>query len=235
MSAPTSPFGVPELPAGARPSGAAPYWLPGAQIWWRYWPRAIRPMRVVRDDADGLVGWLAPRAPLLRTVLADGRDLRSLPIGRARFTASRAVRRDVWRGPGILKVAPTGVPWSVWLFWDATGAFRNWYVNLERVHMRDDQNVYTRDHVLDVVVRPDRSVTWKDDDELAAAVDAGRFTAGQAEEFRSHAREVEALVARWGSPFCDGWESWRPDSAWSVGSLPPDADADATFGHGQQS
>jgi len=221
MSAPTSPGEVPDLPEDSRPSGGPPYWQPGRQVWWRYWPRAVRPMTVVRDDADGLVAWLAPETPVLRSVLADGRDLRAIPVGPARFTMPRAVRRDVWRGTGILKVAPTGVPWSVWLFWDADGTFRNWYVNLEQVHVRDDHSVYTRDHVLDVVVHPDRTVARKDEDELAAAVDAGRFSADQAASFEAHAHEVERLVARWGRPFCDGWEDWRPDPGWPVGTLPP--------------
>ena len=80
-------------------------------------------MRVVRDDADGLVAWLAPGTPLLRPVLADGRELRSVPVAE-RFDVDRhgrANRLDSWHGHGILKVAPAGVPWSVWLFRERRG------------------------------------------------------------------------------------------------------------------
>lgn len=179
-------------------------------------------MTVVRDDADVLVAWLAPGTPVLRPVLPDGRELRSVPAEEM-FRAERAQRLDRWKGQGVLKIAPTGVPWSVWCFWKQDWSFRGWYVNLEDVHRRDGEAVATQDHVLDVWVEPDRSVRWKDEDELEAAVIAGRYTAQQAMLFRSDARKVEALVAGWGSPFSDGWESWRPDQLWPVPQLPPDS------------
>lgn len=253
MSAPTSGTPATDLSPDLRPSGSPPYWKPGEQIWWHYLrPRSgrpdasaaapiasgptgssrhgssavIRPVTVVRDDADGLVAWLAPQTPVLRPVLADGSDLRSIPVGPERFRAPRAVKRDVWHGGGILKVAPTGVPWSAWVFWNADGSHRNWYVNLEQVHLRDDKNVYTQDHTLDLVITPDRQVIWKDEDELAAAIEAGRFTPEDAARFEADARAVEKLVARWASPFCDGWENWRPDPSWPVPDLPAGCTAD---------
>ncbi len=221
--------------AGMRPSGPPPYWQPGTHIWWHYrrrtWlpghPETVRPMTVVRDDADGLVAWLAPGTPVLRPVLTDGRDLRAVHVDDwYRVRDDRALKQDAWRGPGILKVAPTGVPWSVWLFWLPDGTFRNWYVNLEDVHVRDELRVVTQDHVLDVVVQPDRSVRWKDEDELAAAVRWGRYDAADAKEFEKDARAVEEVVARWDSPFRDGWEDWQPDPHWPLPALPPGVQAD---------
>lgn len=176
-------------------------------------------MTVVRDDPVGLVSWLAPGTPLLRPVLPDGRELRSVPAVEM-FRAERALRRDRWQGTGVLKVAPAGAPWSVWHFWDDDWSFRGWYVNLEDVHQRDDVSVATQDHVLDLWVEPDRSVRWKDEDELEAAVTAGRYTAADAAQFRADARAVEEIVAAWGPPFCDEWEHWRPDQSWPVPELP---------------
>ena len=207
-------------------SGSA-YWQPGETILWRYTrPRhpseSLRPMRVVRDDSDGLVAWLAPGTPLLRPVLADGRELRSAPVAE-RFDVDRhgrANRLDSWHGHGILKVAPTGVPWSVWLFWNDEG-FRGWYVNLESVHEREGHQVLTQDHVLDVVVTPDRRAERKDEDELAAAVAAGRFTAAEAAAIEGDAAAVEDDVRRCGPPFCAGWESWAADPTWPLPELPP--------------
>jgi hypothetical protein len=69
-------------------------------------------------------------------------------------------------------------------------------------------------------------VRWKDEDELEAAVMAGRYSAADAERFRSDARSVEEIVRAWGSPFSDGWERWRPDPSWAVPELPPDASWD---------
>jgi hypothetical protein len=212
-------------------------WAPGETVIWRYarpghTSESVRPMRVVRDDSHGLAAWLPAGTPLLRPVLADGGDLRSVPVAE-RFDVDRhgrANRLDTWRGHGILKVAPMGVPWSVWLFWGDGGDFRGWYVNLESVHERRDHEVLTEDHVLDVVVHPDRTVARKDEDELAAAVRAGRFTATEAAAIEDDAATVEDLVHRWGSPFSDGWELWRPDTSWPVPVLPADYLGQAAFG-----
>jgi uncharacterized protein DUF402 len=202
------------------------YWSAGETVLWRYTrPRhpseSVRPVRVVRDDADGLVAWLAPATPLLRPVLADGRDLRAVPLAE-RFDVDRhgrANRLDRWHGRGILKVAPAGVPWSVWLFWGEAG-FSGWYVNLEAVHQRGDHEVVTQDHVLDVEVQADRTISRKDEDELAVAVANGRFTAAEARQIEADADAVETVVREWGPPFCDGWERWAPDPAWPAPSLP---------------
>ena len=88
------------------PVSAPAYWAPGETILWRYTnPRhpneTVRPVRVVRDDADGLVAWLAAGTPLLRPVLADGSDLRAVPVAE-RFDADRhgrANRLDVLARP----------------------------------------------------------------------------------------------------------------------------------------
>lgn len=213
-----------------RPSGKPPFWEPGTPILWRYrrivpgytGPETTRPVTVVRDDPDGLVAWLAPGTIMLRPVLPDGDELRSVPPVEM-FRAGRAVRRDHWRGTGILMIAPTGLPWSVWHFWRRNWDFDGWYVNLEDAHQRDSMSVATQDHVLDLQVAPDRSVRWKDEDELQAAVVAGRYSAADAERFRRDAKAVEEIVQTWGAPFCDGWEAWRPDPSWPVPELPTDA------------
>jgi len=188
-------------------------------------------MRVVRDDAAGLVAWLAPGTPVLRPTLADGRELRSTPLAE-RFDDvrhGRATRLDRWHGPGILKVAPTDAPWSVWLFWGDSWEFRGWYVNLEDPHERIDDVVVTRDQILDVVVLPDRTTQRKDEDELGSAVASGRYSAAAAERFRGNAAAAEDVVRRWGSPFCDRWEDWRPDPEWPTPQLPAELIAAATF------
>lgn len=110
-------------------AGATEYWEPGTTIEWVYEGNRlhpdkpnVRPMTVVRDDADGLVAWLAPGTPLLKPVLVDGRELRSAgALGM--FTAQRALKLDVWHGTGILKVSPPGKPWSVCTSGARTGPF----------------------------------------------------------------------------------------------------------------
>lgn len=161
------------------------------------------------------MAWLAAGMPVLRPVLPNGSELRSVGAEEM-FNAGRAALRDRWRGPGILKVAPTGMPWSVLIFSDPRG----WYVNLEDIHQRTADAVYTQDHVLDLWVDTKRRVTWKDEDELEAAVIAGRYSVADARQFRADADAVVERIGRWASPFSDGWEQWKPDPAWPVPGLP---------------
>jgi predicted RNA-binding protein associated with RNAse of E/G family len=119
-----------------------------------------------------------------------------------------------------VRIAPTGRPWSVWvLFAEGSGEFARWYVNLEEPHLRDDRAVYTSDHVLDLVVAPDRTLVRKDEDELSLAVAQGVFGGPVAAAIEENAAAVEALVVDWRWPFCDGWETFRPDPAWPTPRL----------------
>ena len=181
-------------------------------------PHFAQPVTVVRDDAAGLVVWLACGSPVIRAARADGRDKREDPG--TMFTT------DLVREPGThrlydqLRIAPTGRPWSVWvMFAEGSGRFDGWYVNLERPHVRDDGGVYTSDHVLDLVVAPDRTVERKDEDELVLAVEQGVCDDDTAAAIEADAALVEAIVGEWGPPFCEGWEAFRPDPVWPVPPL----------------
>jgi hypothetical protein len=181
-------------------------------------PHFAQPVTVVRDDADGLVAWLPTGTPVLRAARADGlgkRDDQS-----TLFTAELVQERGVHVAFDQLRIALTGRPWSVWvLFTEGTGEFAGWYVNLERPHTRDEHTVYTSDHVLDLVIEPDRTMARKDEDELALAVTQGVFDATTAAVIEADAAAVEAVVADWGPPFCEGWERFRPDPGWPIPGL----------------
>ncbi|QNN53729.1 DUF402 domain-containing protein [Nocardioides mesophilus] len=212
-----------------RPSGGPPYWSPGTQVWWRYrrpgWtpdePEHVHPVTVVRDDADALVAWIAPGTPVALPVRPDGRKTRESPLEEM-FTATRTQGFDTWFGNGNLRIAPTGRPWSVWVFWHDDGSLDGWYVNLEAPHTRDEHNVYSSDRVLDVEVEADRRHARKDEHELRAAVEQGRYTAAEAAAIEADAAAVEAIVEAWGSPFRDGWETFRPNPSWPLPGLPDD-------------
>lgn len=195
------------------------YWEPGTHIMWRYGEDArldfACPMTVVQDDERALVAWLAAGTPVLKVVRADGRDLRAVPEDA--FTVERKQVESVWADYSVLRVYQPGRRWSVWHFFHGeTGAFEGWYVNIEEPHTRSGTATRSRDQVLDVWVEPDRSVERKDDDELSEAVAQGRFTVQEAAEIRAVAKEIEAVIERWGSPFCDGWDRFLPDASWPI-------------------
>ena len=208
--------------------GSGPMTLtPGAHLWWHFqrstWRpgshHAVNPVTVVRDDPSGLVVWMAPGTTVLRSVLDTGDDVRTAPLAE-RFRRGRSTARSAWQGEGILCIAPATAPWSVWLFWAPGWQFSGWYINLETPYRREGDHFYTEDHVLDVWVTPDRTCRRKDEDELEAAVEQGWFTAETAAAITRNAEAAEAAVASWQSPFCEGWETWRPDPAWLTPPLP---------------
>jgi hypothetical protein len=181
-------------------------------------PHFAQPVTVVRDDADGLVAWLPCGTPVLRAARADGRGKRDDPS--TLFTADLVAEHGRHALFDQLRIAPAGEPWSMWVFFaEVSGEFAGWYVNLEAPHVRDDHAVYTSDHVLDLVVSPDRTVARKDEDELLLAVAQGVFDESMAATIEEHAIAVEALVADWASPFCDGWETFRPEPGWPIPRL----------------
>jgi predicted RNA-binding protein associated with RNAse of E/G family len=128
----------------------------------------------------------------------------------------------VWTEHRVLILYHPGDAHSVWLFWrQGELTLRNWYINLEAPWRRSPVGFDTRDHTLDLIVAPDlRSWEWKDEDELAWAQEAGRFSAAEAQAIRVEGERVLERIRRRAPPFCDGWERWEPDPAWTVPTLP---------------
>ena len=198
------------------------YWSRGTQIMWRYGTPGLEfaaPMTVVQDDERALVAWLPMGTPVLKLVRADGRDLRADP--RDGFVVERRQVEAVWEDYSVLRVYTPGRRWSTWVFFHgATGEFEGWYVNIEDPHVREDHATRSLDHVLDVWVEPDRTVERKDEHELVQAVEQGRYTRAEAEAITAVADEIEQVIEAWASPFCDGWENFRPDPGWPTPTLP---------------
>ena len=207
-------------PGGLVPAGEAPSWQAGEVLRWHY-GASVDLLRVVRDDERGLVAWLPSGSERLMAVPRDGLGPRDRTMAeRIRVWRDRdfdlAVRP--WNGPGILRVAPTGVPWSVWYFTEDDGSFAGYYVNLEMPHRRPPDgsaHLHTRDLTLDLWLEPDGELWLKDHDELAAGVEGGIYTPEQARAIHDIAERARAdLVEPRAWPLDEGWETWRPPPAW---------------------
>jgi uncharacterized protein DUF402 len=198
-----------------RPAGGPPFLEPGSVVSWHYgeW---VDLLRVVRDDERGLVAWLPSGSERVIAVAADGRGLRDRPLAE-RPNVERVLSTTTWRGPGILRVAPTGRPWSIWYFTDSDGSFEGHYVNLELLHERPvdgSPRVHSRDLVLDLWVE-DGQCWRKDADELDATVAAGKFTPEQGAVVHDIAEQARHdLIDPRAWPLGEGWETWRPPPAW---------------------
>jgi hypothetical protein len=189
-------------------------WLPGETVVLRHFnrgrPVGALPTRVV--SGDGPVLWLAPGTLVTRPGIA-GRGVREVPL-EERYTRPWEQLEGSWTGDGILIVGRPGRAHSIWLFWEGE-QFAGWYVNLEAPWRPFRLGFDTEDHALDVWIESDGSWEWKDEHELAVAVEMGFFGAERAAAIRA---EGERVLAEW--PLPTGWEEWRPDPAWPVPTLP---------------
>jgi predicted RNA-binding protein associated with RNAse of E/G family len=173
-----------------------------------------RPATVVEDTAVRSVFYVPPVVRSLEPEDEDGTTLR-IPDRDWRLED-----REVRHNP-FLSFAFPDTSYAILASWDAkTYEFRGWYINLQSPLRRTDVGFDTREHVLDVLIPPDRSSwAWKDEDELAQAVEEGLFTEDEAARFRAAGeRAVEQVLLR-EPPFDRDWEAWRPDPAWETPEL----------------
>lgn len=172
--------------------------------------RASWPVRVVLDSPDLLVTYLAPGTQFKHAATALG-DFVRMPIGEWQFI------NVVWTAPTLTFALP-GRPYRLLAFQDETHqGIRQWYANLEKPFVRIPDGYDFEDLFLDVVLTGDLSeYRWKDEDELREATRLGLLTPSDAQEVYKAGEEVIKLARANGSPFSDGWGSWKPDPDWQV-------------------
>ena len=75
-------------------------------------------------------------------------------------------------------------------FGDGSGHFRGWKVDVVKPVERTEQGYNAVNQLLDIIVKPDRSYYWKDEEQLASMVSQGFYTGEEADEIRRAGEEV---------------------------------------------
>jgi uncharacterized protein len=180
------------------------------------WPGRIfwaLPATVVEQSDARVALWIAPYSPIMRPP--------SLRVPIPKVAAREwTLGEECWLGGGVLMLHERGSAHSIWPRWNESGAFGGWYVNLEDPWRESALGFDTTDHALDIVVRPDRSWEWKDEDDLAKGVEVGLFSPPQARAIRQEGERVVERIESWSAPFDESWENWCPDPAWPMPSIP---------------
>ena len=135
-----------------------------------------------------------------------------VPRGRLRIPGDDWELEDASPKRDQICVARPGRAHSIYLFWHDNGELDHWYVNFERPLRRTALGFDTFDEKLDLIVQPDGSYRWKDEDELEQAAAVGLLDPVAVRA------EADRVLQEW--PFPTGWEDWRPDPAWPVPQLP---------------
>jgi hypothetical protein len=203
---------------------------------------AARPYRVISDTEDCVVLYQPEGTTLPRWVIAEqqylanprstgGASIRLLFPGKAYdvtlfFETANEVPwffdplfnteglTDGWRERRRVSATSdalrTGTP----------GRFRGWYVNLQSPPLRKSYGFDIADLALDIVVRPDRSWYWKDEDELAMGVAAGACTPEFEAWLRRIGQGVIKLVEAGAAPFDARWLNWSAPADWAIAAIP---------------
>jgi predicted RNA-binding protein associated with RNAse of E/G family len=174
---------------------------------------------VVRHDDSGLLLWAAKGATTQDMVMADGRAQHEVSF-KELVTEPRLLTARPWRSDGLIW-HPTDTPYSVKYFFEPAGQFTGWYVNLETpgVLWRDGLTggIDSADWDLDIVVQPDRTWVYKDEDEMLDGVAHGPLYWGPDERtIRSAAGLAVKLVEAGEFPFDGTWTDFQPDPSWPV-------------------
>jgi len=208
------------MSASRRPS---PAWREGDPILFRevyrgkLWTARPATVAAVRDD-------------LIAIYLAPG-TIFKVPAGTTHETILERLHngwqlRDyVWSRGRSLHLLRPGVAHAIHLLWlPPDWRFGGWYINLQEPIRATALGFDSMDHVLDVIIDPDLSWRWKDEAELAEAVELGLLAPQAADAIRAEGERVIAQLKARQPPFCDGWERWRPDPAWPIPDLPVGCD-----------
>jgi hypothetical protein len=160
--------------------------------------------RVVEETPEHAALWM-PRGSLAMLPVDDTGARIRIP-GEAWELEPISSKRDA------ICLGRAGRPHSIYLFFKPDGAVEHWYVNFEQPLRRTPVGYDTFDHKLDLIVMPDGTYRWKDEDELEHAAAAGLLNPSDVRA------EGERVLEEW--PFPTGWEEWRPDPTWPIPQLP---------------
>ncbi|MFE4053343.1 DUF402 domain-containing protein [Streptomyces sp. YIM B13518] len=164
----------------------------------------LYPVRVVADEGDLLVVYLAEGTPL---TFGTG-DFRWGPHPWSEID-------PFWQSDGVLQIQRSAAAYAVWPRWKGS-AFEGWYVNFQHPMRRTAHGFDTLDLELDLWIPGDGSpYRWKDVAEFHELERSGGLSVSEAAQVRQAAAEVTDLLAQ-GTPWWEKWRDWRPPRDWTV-------------------
>jgi hypothetical protein len=216
----------------------APHWQYGDTVAVRYpaEQRMVRSYQAITGDT--VVNVLG--APQI--VLEDSPDLVSvyMPEGTAFWRWN--VREQQFREPFIaqgesVRLFFPGKSYQVNLFYDTgtgpgshirymfpgaagEGRFLGWKIDIASPFKRTAMGLEVIDEVLDLMVYPDWSYRWKDEDQMAFLVELGIYSADEADFFHSVGDELTMAIKEHAPPFDEQWKHWRPEKQFLVPEMP---------------
>ena len=131
--------------------------------------------------------------------------------------------RSAWQWTGVVEQVGSHRWFSVSQMFDSGGTLLCWYMNFQRPPVWRPDGWDTSDLALDLVIQPDGTRGWKDEDEYAHHLRLGLITDTEHAAVQAAREEAVALVETRGDMFAESApQRWLPDPAWATPSLAKD-------------
>jgi predicted RNA-binding protein associated with RNAse of E/G family len=203
-------------------------WKPGDVVSWRgiYRERVWHAQTtiVVRDAPEEIVLTLLPGTECIAPEgYLNGKDSNKR---RWNFKDKNwEIQNYLWRTNRLLLLLEPEKYYSIMHFWDhASNEFLCYYINFQLPFKRNADCVDTLDLDLDIIIHPDLSFEWKDEDDYQKAIDHAVIFPEWIQGIEEAKQDVFDKLEKRQYPFDGHWLNWMPDSAWSPPKLPENWD-----------
>jgi hypothetical protein len=203
-------------------------WNPGDVVTWRgifnnrIWH--VQPTIVINDSPDELILTLLPETECVAEA--------SYPEGKKHgkrwwefIDNDWTLKKYRWRTNRLLIILVPEAFYSTMLFWDdASNQFLCYYINFQVPFKRRQWGIDTLDLDLDIVIDPDFSFKWKDEEDYQKAIEHGLITPEWVQGIENAKPEIFDKLEKRLYPFDGSWLGWKPDPNWEPPKLPENWD-----------
>ena len=130
-----------------------------------------------------------------------------------------------WRTNRLLILLEPDTYYSTMFFWRAdSNDFLLYYINFQLPFQRSHCGIDTLDLDLDLIINPDFSFRWKDEDDYQKAIDHEVIMPEWTQEIEIAKKEIFKKLEKRQYPYDGSWLNWMPDPHWLPPKLPKNWD-----------
>ena len=203
-------------------------WQPGDVIAWRgifrnkVWHSQTT--LAVRDTPDELVLALLPGT---ECVAPEGYlDGKKTSKRRWNFKDKDwKLERYIWSTNRLLMLLEPDKFYSTMFFWNhSSNEFLCYYINFQLPFKRSRNAIDTLDLDLDLIIKPDLNLEWKDIDDYQKAIENEVISPEWIQGIDLAKQDVLSRLENRSYPYDGSWLNWMPDPNWTPHKLPENWD-----------
>jgi predicted RNA-binding protein associated with RNAse of E/G family len=203
-------------------------WNPGDVITWRGIFRErvwhAQPVIVVKDSQDETVVALLPGTECM----APEGYLQGKQSDKRRWNFKDKyweLEKYDWHTNRLLILLRPNQFYSTMYFWDhESNQFLCYYINFQIPFHRSASGIDTLDLDLDLIINPDFSFEWKDEEDYQKAIEHEIISSEWVQGIENAMGDIFNELEKRQYPFDGSWLDWTPDSLWTPPKLPENWD-----------